>query len=716
LTDAGNRTLGHYRLLERIGVGGMGEVWRAIDLSLGRPVAIKLLPERLAADRDWLERFEREARVVAALNHPNIVTLHAIEQAGGQRFFTMELVTGATLADLLRPGGLPLARFFEIAVPLVDAVAAAHEHGVVHRDLKPLNVMVSSEGRVKVLDFGLAQSGGPRAPGPDGSAAADGGLSGTVSYMSPEQLAGAPVDERTDVFSLGVVLYEMLVGHHPFAGGSSSETAAAVLNRTPAPASEVRADVPLALSRVLRHCLEKDPGDRVPTARALEHELAELSRAFSASRRPVEPSIAVLPFADLSPGQDQAHLCEGLAEEVLHALTRLGGVRVASRSSSFRFRGGALSARAIGSELGVDALLEGSVRKSGERLRIKAELTSCEDGSSLWSERFDREMKDVFTLEDDIAAAIAHALELRLAPGERALAPSRTADVEAYESYLRGRHWFTQFRRKAVIFALEMFEAAARRDPGFALAHAGVAECHAFLWLYAERTEEHRAAAEAASERALALGPEHAPTHVSRGLALSVAGRYDEAEAEFQAALRLDPGLFEACYFYARDLFVRRRWTEAVGFYERAMALRPDDYQSPLLVAQIYEDLGRRVEADTARRRGIRVAEEHLARHPDDVRAMYMAANGMVALGENERGLQWADRAMALEPEDGVLLYNIACIRALAGQVEPALEVLERALRTGGVHLGWMQNDSNLDPLRAHPRFRDLMEWAEAGG
>ena len=721
MTTTAGSDLSHYRLIEQIGQGGMGVVWKALDLTLGRQVAIKILPEAVAREGAWLARLELEARAVAALDHPGIVTIHSIEEDAGVRFLTMELVQGRTLAQVIPAGGLPLRDLLDIAVPLTDAIAAAHERGVVHRDLKPANVMVSGEGRVKVLDFGLAvfEARDPGEMPAEAGGAPDGGsrLSGTPAYMSPEQLRGAPADPRSDLFSIGVMLFEAATGQRPWTAEAGPAIVAAVLNE-PAPAlGALRPDLPAALERVVGRCLEKDPARRPATARALLREIEAVRRGLGAARRAAAPSLAVLPFHDLSRDGGEGHLCEGIAEEIINAMARLEGVRVASRTSSFRYRGSRLDARAIGHELGVDALLEGGVRREGARLRVTVELTGVRDGICLWSQKYDREIRDVFAIQGEIATRIAESLRVALSAGERqALGRAATRDVEAYELYLRGRMYYFQYSRRGMQFALEMFGRAIERDPAFALAHAGVADCHAYLWQNVERSEANRRRADAASQRALELDPALAQAHVSRGVALSLGGDHAGAEAEFETALRMDPWLFEAFYFYARDAFVQGHLERAITLYETAATLRPEDYQSPLLMAQVYGDLGRGPEAQAARRRGVAIAERHLEAHPDDVRALYMAANGLVALGERERGLEWVERALALEPDDAMLLYNAACVRSLAGQVEEAIRTLERAVRGGLVFREWVESDSNLAPLRDHPRYRELLERMGGGG
>ena len=710
------QTLCHYRLLDKIGEGGMGVVWRALDTRLGREVALKLLPDELAQDAERLARLEGEARALAALSHPHIVTIHSIEQGEGRRFLTMELLPGRPLSELIPAGGLPLAEFLRIARAVVEAVGAAHRRGVTHRDLKPRNVMVAEES-VKVLDFGLAQS--PAGP-PLGELSEqatrtldDHRLAGTLAYMAPERLEGLAADARSDLFSLGVLLYEMATGRPPFGATSPAALVSSVLRDAPVPPTRLNPAYPARLDRVVARCLEKDPRYRWPSAQDLLWELEQLADESGTEQR-LERSIAVLPFADLSREKDQDYFCEGMAEEILVALSRVAGLQVASRGSSFRFGRGEVDPREVGARLGVGTLLHGSVRRSGERLRITAELADARSGFRIWAERYDREMRDVFAIQDEIARSIVQALEVSLSAREKeALGRASPPDVQAYDYYLRGRKFFYLYSRRGMRFALELYSRAIEKDPAYARAYAGIAQCCAFLFQNAGGHAADLERADQASRRALELEPDSAEAHAARGVALSLRHQHAEAAAEFETAIRRDPGLFEPHYFYARDAFGQGDHEAAVRHYEDALRARPEDFQSPLLAAQSYAALGRQAQADEARRRGVRLAEQHLRLSPDDARALYMGANGLVALGETERGLQWAERALAIDPDEAMLLYNIACIRSLAGAKDQALDCLERSVRQGLVLRDWLLHDPDLDPLRDSPRFAAVLREIE---
>jgi len=436
--------------------------------------------------------------------------------------------------------------------------------------------------------------------------------------------------------------------------------------------------------------------------------IAAVTQVASAARS--LPSIAVLAFSDLSPEKDQEYFCDGIAEEIINDLAHIKGLRVAARTSSFSFKGRSEDVRTIGRKLGVDCVLEGCVRKAGSKLRISAQLLKVEDGYHLWSERYDRELKDVFAIQDEISRSIVATLRVTLSAGESdAIAKIPTTDLQAYDYYLRGRQFFYRYTIKGVEFALRMFTQAIELDPAYARAQAGIADCCSFLFMYAGSHDVHREQADCASLKAIDLNPESAEAHASRGVALSLKQKFEEAEKHFETAILLNSRLFEAYYFYARTAFAQGRAEKAVELYEKSNEMSPHDYQAPLLVAQIYADLGRDAEAEASRRRGIRLAEARLRLQPDDARALYMGANGLVALGEIERGLEWVEQALAIDSVDPMVLYNVACVQSLAGRVEESIRTLETAVANGLTQRSWLEHDSNLDPLRQHPRYPALL-------
>jgi len=609
----------------------------------------------------------------------------------------------------------------EVGQAIAEGLGAAHARGIIHRDLKPANVFLSNDGGIKVLDFGLATGQITPNTGSDREAATlsrqtqPGMLMGTVDYMSPEQARGAATDARSDVFALGCVLYEMVSGAAAFARASVIDTLAAVLKEEPVPLPDT---VPPTLARVVARCLEKDPARRFASAREVAAELLALGHGHASARpaamavaeEPVD-SLAVLPFADLSPEKDQEYFCDGLAEELINALTRIRGLRVASRTSSFQFKGTAVDVRAIGQRLGVRAVLEGSVRKAGERLRVTVQVTDVAKGFNLSSERYDRGLEDVFAIQEDVAQRVVQALEVRLTEGERrVLEQPPTANVRAYDLYLRGRGLFHQLRFETLLQSREMFLAAIDVDPTFALAYAGLADVCAWLYQWRGRRPEHSTEALSASARALELRPDLAEAHTARGLALSFSGDVAGAEREYKTAIDINPRLFEPHYSYARTCLEHGRLEDAARLLERAAELDPADHQSRSLLAMVYDGLGKKEKARSSYQAAVTVATRHLERHPDDVRAVYLTGQCLIRLDERERGLEWIERARQMDPNDGGTLYNIACAYAVAERADEALDTLEQALDRSITNLAWIANDPDWAALRDHPRFRALLD------
>ena len=423
------------------------------------------------------------------------------------------------------------------------------------------------------------------------------------------------------------------------------------------------------------------------------------------------PSVAVLPFIDLSPEHDQAHFCEGVAEEITNALVRIRSLRVAARSSAFQYNSEAGDVRTIGSELGVNAILEGSVRKSDGMLRITAQLVKVSDGCHLWSRTFDRELQDVFAIQEEIASSIAASLLDSISRRNRkALRRPRSANVQAYDYYLRGRKHFRLLRKADIEHARDMFGKAVDLDPEFSLAWAGYADCHSYLAMYVERKPEFVKAAHRASERAMQLNPDLAETRASRGLASLVSRDFDRAEEEFRAAIDLNPYLPQTYHFYARERFQRGSMKSAATLFRKSADLDPMDYQSRCLRVQVLLGLGEIDQARKEAREAIAVVKRHLASFPDDPGALNLGALALIQVGEEERALRWLERALQIDPEDPIVLYNAACGFALLGKTDTALNYLESALAHGTISLDWMSNDEDLARIRGDPRYARLAE------
>jgi serine/threonine protein kinase/Flp pilus assembly protein TadD len=706
---------GRYLLEREVGRGGMATVHLAQDLKHRRAVAVKVLHPELAANVG-ADRFLREIEIAAGLNHPHILTL--IDSGSVERllYYVMPFVEGESLRGRLsRERRLPVGEAVELARKVAGALAYAHSRGVVHRDIKPENVMLH-QGEPMVTDFGIA-----RALSGEGESLTQTGLSlGTPAYMSPEQASGEHgIDGRSDIYSLGCMLYEMLAGEPPFTGPTVQAVIVKRFTELVRPVRALRSEVPEEIERALLRALARAPGERFATAADFSQALSLGTRTppdgapttvVTASHRAVH-SIAVLPFADMSPAKDQDYFCEGIAEEIINALTKLDALQVASRSSAFAFKGKNQDIRQVGEQLNVATVMEGSVRKAGNRLRITAQLIKVSDGYHLWSERYDRDLEDVFAVQDEIAANIVKALRVVLTEEQRrAIERPHTGNVEAYEFYLRGRQYFYQFREKGLQFARRMFSRAIEIDPSYARAYAGIADCSSQLYKYWDASSANLEQAESASRKALELAPDLAEAHAARGFALTLGGSHDEANREFETAIQLDPKLYEGYLYYANGRFAEGNLAEAARLFDRAAAVRTEDYQAHGLAGLCYAGLHREAEARAAFERAGRAAERHLELNPDDPRALYLGAIAWCRLGQVERGLEWGDRALALDPEDAGVLYNVACLNAVAGRPGRALELLEHGVESGFGHKEWIEHDPDLEALHGDPRYQALLK------
>lgn len=751
--------LGTYEILALIGAGGMGEVYRARDTRLGRQVAIKALPDDVASTPERLARFEREAQMVASLNHPNIVTLYSIEEAAGSRFLTMELVEGTSLADLVTPGGLPLAQVLDLAIPLADALAAAHGKGVVHRDLKPANVMVTREGRVKVLDFGLAKlmRDTPDPPRPatqtmTAPLSTAGAVVGTVPYMAPEQVVGEAVDARTDLFSFGILAFEVVTGQRPFVGQTAWHVTTAIVRENPPGLMSLRTGVPPDLERIVSRCLQKQPSERFQTALDVANELRALRRTLehgimpAATGAPSIASIAVLPFANRSADADDEYFSDGLADELLGLLAKIKGLRVSARASSFQFRGTSLPVAEIGKVLNVATLLDGSVRRAAKRVRISVQLVKVSDGYHLWSETYDRTLEDIFAVQDDIAQSVVRELRTTLL-GETAdsgasgrakaevnrAAKGRSSDPEAHRLYLLARYFMDQLTREATTKAIAHLKKAVEHDPEFALAWAelSVAHIREVGWALVPAAEGFERAREAV-ERSLALEPDLADGHAQIGwIRLFRDWDWRGAEASLSRALELAPGSASVLRLSGVLASVLGRPEQAIGIFRRTLEQDP-------LSAAAYHSLGLALHATDDFGGAEEAFRKALELTPQRVGTRAHLALTALAGGRRDEALAEATQ----EPESGFRLWALAIIhralgdgaasqaalerligehadawgiqvaevRAARGEVDAAFEWLERAYATRDTGLPHVKTNPRLRALHSDPRWGAFLD------
>ena len=706
---------GAYTIDRELGRGGMSAVFLAQDCKHGRAVAIKVLHPELAASVGP-ERFLQEIQLAARLNHPHILGLYDSGSVDGLLYYVMPYVEGESLRERLdRQQLMSIDEAVHHGRAIASALDYANRQGVVHRDVKPENVMLY-EGEAMVMDFGIAKA--MSSVGSE-TLTQTGMMVGTPAYVSPEQAAGdLNLDGRSDQYSLGCMMYEMLTGERPFSGATPQAVMTKRFTETPRPVRSLRAAVPESIERAVSKAMATEPNARFTSTGQFGQALTSGSMStpndttvLPAPAVSMAKSVAVLPFANRSADEETEFFSDGMAEEIINALSKIQALRVASRTSSFAFKGKNEDIGEIGKKLKVSTVLEGSVRRMGNKLRITAQLVNVADGYHLWSERYDREMEDVFAIQDDISEAIVKALRVILSEDEKKqIKKERSVNVEAYDYYLRGRQYFHQHRRKSLDYARQMFNKAIEIDNDYALAYAGVADCYSLLYTYFDARDYNLRQADIASNKALELAPDLAEAHLSRGIAVSLSKNFDEARREFENAIELDPKLFDAVSWYARMHLSQGNFEEVVRLFDRAMTLRPEDFEIPRLQSQALRSLGRENEAEAANRRSAKLVEQHLELNPDDTRALTLGATARAMIGDAGRATEYAARAIAVDPEDPMLLYNVACTYGTLGKTDECLHALEQAVSKGWGDKDWLQHDSDLDSIRSEPRYLALIK------
>ncbi len=736
MKDLTGRTLGHYRIVEKIGEGGMGVVYRAHDERLDRDVAIKVLPEAVAGDRDRLSRFEREARAVAQLDHPNILAIHDFGSEDGTVYAVMELLDGKSLREVIAKGGLGPGKVVEYARAIADGLAVAHAKGIIHRDLKPENVFLTRDGRIKILDFGLARIVVPVdneaetvTISPKGTAV--GTVLGTVGYMSPEQAEGRPADGRSDLFSLGAMLYEMLTGRRPFVGATAAASLAALLRDDPPP--PVGVDPKIA--GIVERCLQKDPAERFQSAAELRSAIEE----FLAPSGDLESaSIAVLPFANMSGAAEDEYLCEGLTEEIINVLTRIPNLRVIARTSAFAVGRMGLDVREIGARLDVETILEGSVRRSGQRVRITAQLVTSNDGGHLWSETFDRELTDVFALEDEIAAAIAQRLRVGLKPGDGE-SQRPVIDVEALNVFLEGRYHLARGTPQALVQAIACFERAIARDPGFALAFDSLAEVywylgffggllprdafsqgtwyalralelddtlaetHALLAMLRKELDYNWAEVDHELRRARELNRESPIVRLRYAISgLLPHGRIDEGVAEIEGVLQSDPLSIVVRWWLAIMLYLARRPDRMIDEGHRMIALDPNHFLGHWVVGVACTERSAPDEAVVA----FEKAHELSGGTPFTLGFLIYALGRE---GRTDDAGRLLAQAEAIAKDSYVSPFAIAISHAGLGNWDSAFTWWNRAIDVRDPLIVPIKNLPIFDPVRNDPRYPPML-------
>ncbi|MBI4546729.1 MAG: protein kinase [Ignavibacteriae bacterium] len=697
------QTISHYKILEKLGEGGMGVVYKAQDTKLDRLVALKFPPAYLSPSEQDTARFLREAKAAATLNHPNIAVIYEINEAEGELFIAMEYIEGKSLKATIQKNPLPMRTITDIGIQIAEGLKAAHEKGIIHRDIKSDNIMLTSDGRAKIMDFGLAKIRGSL------GLTRTGVTVGTISYMSPEQVQGGDVDIKTDLWAFGVVVYEMITRQLPFQGGHVAAIMYEILNLEPKAIQALRPDTPEHLQVLVSRLLQKDPTKRISSAgeiiQQLKHPLAVTSSSTS------EKSIAVLYFENLSSEKESEYFCAGMTEDLITDLSKIKELKVVSRTDVSPFRNKEVNTRHVGETLRVNYILEGSVRKAGNKMRITAQLIDVRTGFHLWADRFDRLLEDIFEVQTEVSQKIVEALKISLTESERqSLTKKPTDDLRAYDFYMRGREFLYRRGKKNNEAAIQMFENALSLDPNFAAAYAALAEAYSYMYSWYDGDKEWLGKTIETSQKALSLDPDSIEAQFGIGTVYFHQKRFDEAKQTWNKVIQKNPDFYDAYRWLGIASDITGDYDAALRYYDQCARLKPYSEEPWMHVYMTYLRKGDPNASKQAKQKLLQVGERKIKVNPDDAITLSRMASPYVEFGEPEKAYAALKKVLEIDPTDGLAQYNCACTYAVLGDRKEALTCLRNAVQSGYRNVSeWVKSDPDLVSLHDDPEFKALI-------
>jgi len=696
------KTILHYKITGRLGSGGMGVVYKAEDEKLKRTVALKFLPHFISSNQEVQKRFQIEAQAAASLNHPNITTIHAIEEAVDELFLVLEYIEGEELKDRIKTSSLSLQEIIIIAEQVAEGLEAAHRRGIVHRDIKSGNIMITKSNKVKIMDFGLAKLS-------DTDLTRVNQTMGTLAYISPEQLQGMKTDFRTDIWSFGVVLYEMITGSLPFKGDYEAALIYSILNDEPKAVRNYRSDIPKNILALISSMLQKDIDKRISSMSEVKEQLSvEIPVQETVDNK---KSIAVLYFENISPEKENEYFCAGITEDLITDLSKIKELKVVPRSDVLPFRNKEINTNKVGEVLKVPFILEGSVRKAGQKIRISAQLVDVQSGFPIWAERYDRQLEDIFEIQMEVSQKITEALKVSLTETEKKLLGQKpTEDMRAYDFYLRGREFLSKYGKKNNEAAIQMFDYALSIDPNFALAFAGLAEAFSYKYIWYDGDLKWLGKIIENGEKAFKIDPNLVEAKFIIGMVYYHQKRFNEAIQVFQKIIEIKKDFYLAYRWAGIAYDILGDLDSAIKNYKITASLKPYSEEPLMHLEMTYRRKGEFEVAKKIAEEYVRIGEQKLLVNPDDTITLSRIAGVYAAQGKKEKALEAVEKIIQIDPEDGLAVYNSACVYARMNMKEEALKYLRIAFNIGYKNVrDWINTDPDFDSIRDEPEFKEIV-------